>query len=538
MAKKEKQNLKSFTIHETDMKVVRHIKKAIISYKHLENMINILLKQELEKINQSEIKNYAIFNLLLDAVIMKAVLSNNLGSDKTKDRILLVNNYFKDNELFQSSKSMIKDLNDKNISMIIRRLSKDWKNFFKNRTEYFKNPSKFKGLPQFPKAKKLSKVYQYSVPIESDKFSLKRKNVLGITMFKKMIYTRFVANEYVNSKTIKSMTVSLSHGNIYYNFNYVVPKKVDTIVKKDKQTTLNIKKAGLDIGIKNTFSLFIDDKESQSLIFSGASFIKYNCYFNKQLSDLNNKIAINTIEFKTITKADSSITKVPIRYNSTGKSLIKKRSQLFECRNRYFDSEMNKISTKLLTYLHENKVTDLVISKNLSFTKQDGSIKQLKKDKQKFYQIPFGRFLNLIENKSNAFGVKVVDKDEAYTSKTSCLTRDVNVNQANKKLGIAVTLADLNGNRGVKGKALGRGMYKDLTLNKIINSDLNGAANHIKVGFPETDLSVYRNQLWKVCNPKKLKSSNDFDNYISNSKAKQQRLGLTNCTTFEQDDQI
>ena len=538
MAKKEKQNLKSFTIHETDMKIVRHIKKAIISYKHLENMINILLKQELEKINQSEEKNYTIFNLLLDAVIMKAVLSNNSGSDKTKDRILLVNNYFKDNELFQSSKSMIKDLNDKNISMIIRRLSKDWKNIFDSRTEFFKNLGKFKGLPQFPKAKKLSKVYQYSVPIENSKFSLKRKNVLGITMFKKMIYTRFVANEYVNSKTIKSMTVSLSHGNIYYNFNYVVPKKVVTLVKQNKQTNLNIKKAGLDIGVKNTFALFVDDKESQSLIFSGASFIKYNCYFNKRFADLNNKIDINAVEFKTITKADSSTIKVPIRYNSTGKSLVKKRSQLFECRNRYFDSEMNKISTKLLTYLKNNKVTDLVISKNLSFTKQDGSIKQLKKDKQKFYQIPFGRFLNLIENKSSGFGVKVVDKDEAYTSKTSCLTRNVNVNQANKKLGIAVTLADLNGNRGVKGKALGRGMYKDLTLNKIINSDLNGAANHIKVGFPETDLSVYRNLLWKVCNPKKLKSSNDFDSYLSNSKAKQQRRGLTNCTTFEQDDQI
>ena len=60
----------------------------------------------------------------------------------------------------------------------------------------------------------------------------------------------------------------------------------------------------------------------------------------------------------------------------------------------------------------------------------------------------------------------------------------------------------------------------DYPINKIINSDLNGAANHIKVGFPNTDLSIFRNHLWKVCNPKMIKSSNEFDLYIkSNSKA-------------------
>lgn len=535
----KKKSLKTFTVHETDMKVVRHLKKAILSYKHLENMLNILLKTELDKIYEIEIiedRDYSMFNFLLNPTIMKAVLSNTNGAEKTKDNIALVNDCFKDNQLFKSAKEMGHILNDKNISMIVRRLSKDWNNIFDKRKEFFANPSAFTGVPQFPSAKKIAKVHQYSIPMEQDKFSLKRKNVLGLTVFKRMIYTRFRTNDYVNSKTIKSMTVSLSNGNIYYNFNYEVAKqdKVKTSSKVQKVQ----KVAGGDVGVINTLSLFIHDNKSQSLIVSGSPFIKYNSYFNKQLAKLNIELSKNVIEYKTIVKKDKTTVEIPVAYNSIGRSLKKQRSQLHENRNRYFDSEMNKISKKVLTYLQVNKVSDLVISTNLSQAKEDGSIEMRKKTKQKFYQIPFGKMLNLLKTKGSEFGICVVDKDEAYTSKTSCLTRDVNDNQARKALKIAVTPNDLNGNRGAKGNKLGRGMYKDRELNKVFNSDLNGAANHIKVGFPETDLSVYKTNLWKVCNPIKIKSTNDFDLLINQIVKVNSRGDLTDCRTFKQDDQI
>lgn len=536
----KKKSLKTFTVHETDMKVVRHLKKAILSYKHLENMLNILLKTELDKvyeIEKIEDRDYSMFNLLLNPTIMKAVLSNTNGGEKTEISIALVNDYFKDNTLFKNVKEMGNILNDKNMSMIVRRLSKDWKNIFDRRNDFFANPSVFTGIPQFPSAKKIAKVHQYSIPMEQDKFSLKRKNVLGLTVFKRMIYTRFRTNDYVSSKTITSMTVSLSNGNIYYNFNYEVPKEAK--VKKSSKVKKVQKVAGGDVGVINILSLFIDDEKTQSLIVSGSPFIKYNTNFNKKLAKLNIELSKNVIEYKTIVKKDKTTVEIPVAYNPIGRSLKKQRNQLHENRNRFFDSEMNKISKKVLTYLQSHNVSDLVISTNLSQTKEDGSIEMRKKTKQKFYQIPFGKLLNLIKTKGSSFGITVIDKDEAYTSKTSCLTRDVNDNQARKALKIAVTPNDLNGNRGAKGKKLGRGMYKDRELNKIFNSDLNGSANHIKVGFPETNLSVYGTNLWKVCNPIKIKSTSDFDLLLkSNSKGKQQRRGLTDCRTFEQDDQI
>jgi len=159
-------------------------------------------------------------------------------------------------------------------------------------------------------------------------------------------------------------------------------------------------------------------------------------------------------------------------------------------------------------------VTHLMISKNLSFTKQTGEIQQRKKTKQNFYQIPFGKLLNLIEDKSITFNIDVKDIDEAYTSKTSCLSSNVVDIQALSKAQ-KVTPTDLNGNRGVKQK---RGLFRDSLLNKLLNSDLNGAANHIKLGFPDTDLSVYRNHLYKVCNPIKIKSTSEFDKLLNDLK--------------------
>lgn len=536
----DEEKLRTFTVHETDMKIVRHLKKAVKSYKHLENMLNITLKNEHNKIYDEEsscYNDYTIFNALLNPIIMKAVLSNTKGGENTKTKIALINDYFKDDKLFQNAKEMGLILNDKNISMIIRRLSKDWNNIIASRKDFFANPSAFTGEPKFPSTKKISKVSQYSIPLENSKFSFKRKNVLGITVFKKMIYTRFMNNEYVNSKKIKSMTVSMSNGNIYYNFNYVIPKEdyTNDCNRKDKPH----KAAGADVGVINTLSIFIDDEKTQSLIVSGSPFIKYNSYFNKKLSKLNIEISNNVIEYRKVIKNDKTTIEVPVAYNMIGKSLIKKRSQLFECRNRYFDSEMNKISTQVLTYLQQSHVSDLVVSSNLSFTKQDGSIEMRKKTKQKFYQIPFGKLLNLIKAKSYRFGIIVSDKDEAYTSKTSCLTKDVNNNQAKKAMDIAITPNDLNGSRGAKGKKIGRGMFRDRELKKVINSDLNGAANHVKIGFPETNINIYRKNLWKVCNPIKIKSTNEFDFIIkSNSKGEQQRRLLTDCRTFEQDEQI
>jgi len=544
---KEK-DFKTFFIHENNLSIVKSITKTLLSYKHLENIINILLQQQLSlsaqdnlTLQQKEL-NKDIFWLLLNPIVMKAVLSNNSGGISTKDSISKINTYFKDNDLFQQAKSLHNELNTHNSSMLIRRLNKDWKNYFSSLKEFYNgNPKGLTGKPCFPKPKKLSKVFNYSLTLEPSKFSLKKikQGLLGLNLGKKIFYTYIGKNiDYINSKKINNITISYSHGHIYYQFTYIHNDKL-TI---DNNNELNIskkkvvKEAGADVGINNLLSLFINDNTTQSLIISGKELISYNVHFNKRLAKTNELISNEVSFYKTIIGKNDKEYEVPESYTNLGKNLIHRREQLFERRKLYLDDYLNKMSKKVLTYLNLHKVNVLVLSKNLSFTKTTGEIKMIKKVKQKFYQIPFGKLLTLIENKSINYGIEVKWIDEAYTSKTSSISADVNNvkrkckelrDKENKNLPIndikKVTSNDLKGNRGVK-KGLGRGMYKDTVIDKIMNADLNGACNHIKVYLESKSkdminkLKQQNNYLWKWCNPVKIKSNHEFDKMIKNIK--------------------
>ena len=519
MAETEKKQLKTFSLHEKNMKYVAMMKKAVLRYKHVENMLNIILNRESDIIFAlpADKRDYTVFNLLTNSIIMKAVISGNNGGEKTQKGIAQCKAHLElhHKDLYQQLLSEGQQLNDKNISQVITRLAKDWKNSLKNLKAYYadKKGSKFTGKPSTPKAKKLSKVFNYSVPLEVSKFSLQKKNRLGINIWKKMEYVFFRDNDYLKDKTINNVTVALSHGHIYYQLSYQ-NKKNDKAEQKNN-AVLPVckpeKTAGLDIGVHHLFSLFVNDEKTESLVYRNAKMIHYNCAFNKQMARLNTLLTKHVAEYKTVSKKDGTVVTVPERYTSYGQHIKKTISNMFNSRNLFMEGEMNKLSSALLQYLKKHEVTQLVLSKNLSFAKTEGTVELRKKTKQNFYQIPFGKFLNLIEEKAFHYGISITNIDEAYTSKTSSLTADVNqVKQmaANKE---PITSNELNGVRGVKNKKLTRGLFKDNILNTIIHADINAAVNHIKVAFPDCisaeGLLKYRR---KLNNPVKLKSANEF----------------------------
>ena len=522
MAETEKKQLKTFSLHEKNMKYVAMMKKAVLRYKHVENMLNIILNRESDIIFAlpANKRNYTVFNLLTNSIIMKAVISGNNGGEKTQKGIAQCKAHLElhHKDLYQQLLSEGQQLNDKNISQVITRLAKDWKNSFKNLKAYYadKKGTKFTGKPDTPKAKKLSKVFNYSVPLEISKFSLKKKNKLGINIWKNMEYVFFRDNDYLKDKTINNVTVALSHGHIYYQLSYQNKKREDNTEKKEKDSNLlpvpkPEKAAGLDIGVHHLFSLFVNDEKTESLVYRNAKMIHYNCAFNKQMARLNTLLTKHVAEYKTVSKQDGTVIRVPERYTSYGQHIKKTISNMFNSRNLFMEGEMNKLSSALLQYLKKHEVTQLVLSKNLSFAKTEGSIELRKKTKQNFYQIPFGKFLNLIEEKAFHYGISITDIDEAYTSKTSSLTADVNLVKQMAASKEPITSNELNGVRGVKNKKLTRGLFKDKILNTIIHADINAAVNHIKVGFPgcistESLLKCRK----KLNNPVKIKSANEF----------------------------
>ena len=544
---KEKKYLKTFSIHEKDLSLVHKFTHIILQYKHLENILNILIAHEFNnkdnKVEVSKQKSKEMFSLLLNKIIMKAVLKSNPGGEKTSYNIAQVNNYFNSQhvnfELFNQAKLACFHLNDKNIGEIVGRLHKDWSNFFVTLKKFNSNKSNNNlQKPSYPKPKKLSKVYNYSVPLEVSKFSMAKadKGLLGINLGNKMVYVKFFnfnkdkfngnKPKYLNKK-INSVTVSLSHGHIYYNLQYIDEKQnlKDNIKNKDldnfSKKEENSKIAGLDIGINNIASIFVNDNTTKSIIISGKELISYNCNFNKRLSKINEEISNEVIQYKEIINKQGNKQLIPEKYSQKGKLLQNRKSQLFERRKLYMDDYMQKLSKKITNYLCVNKVDSLVISRNLSFTKTTGEIKMVKKTKQKFYQIPFGRLLNLIKSKLTEKEINIVEINEAYTSKTSSLTGDIVKVQAKSKGKKEILPNDLNGSRGSKIKGnlnnpLGRGLFKDMVINKIINADINAAVNHIKVGIDKLGYSNIKinKELSKYCNPIKIKSNHEFDKLL------------------------
>ncbi len=64
----------------------------------------------------------------------------------------------------------------------------------------------------------------------------------------------------------------------------------------------------------------------------------------------------------------------------------------------------------------------------------NGNCNLRKKTKQNFIQIPFIELLNYIEDKAIKNGIEVIFVDEAYSSKTSCISGDVLEVQTNLKM--------------------------------------------------------------------------------------------------------
>lgn len=253
-----------------------------------------------------------------------------------------------------------------------------------------------------------------------------------------------------------------------------------------------------------------------SIIFSGAELISYNCNYNKRLAKTAIELACEVTSYKTLQDDKGKEYKVPETYSNKGKVLQNRRSQIFERRRLFMEDYLHKLSKKITKYLVLNNVTKLVISRNLSFAKTEGSIEMRKASKQKFYQIPFGRLLTLLKSKLEEAEIEIVEINEAYTSKTSALTADVLKVQEKGLKKEEILPTDLNGSRGSKKKGklknpLGRGMFKDRVLNKVINADMNASANHIKVGIAGIRINE---DLRKYCNPKKLKSNNEFDCFL------------------------
>lgn len=479
-------NKRTFNIHIKNSLIKKILLNYIYKYRHFNNLYIIFVDENKED----------LFTLL-DYNVMRAVLRNTKGG-KNSDKVKYIQDKYKNNQKFNELKKLSNELKIHNISAHIKDLKTKYITFFRNIKKSIKTNK--------PRPKKLKNIVNYSILLDKISVSFKKKDKIGINLYDKMFYIKFndvYLKKIVDSKkNIKNLRIKYSNGEIYLSIIYEKTNK-EFINKNNKMSAI-------DIGIENIISLFIDDKKYNSLIFDGKIFKKYNSKFNRFMCKLNKSIEYNSTKYKT-----SKIgTKYSTEWNGRGNYLKKYKNYLYEKRNRFFYNEFHKLSKRIVEYLILNEVDVLILSKNLSKLKNTKNKKSNKISRQKFIQIPIIKLLNYIELKCNENGIKVEFIDEAYTSKTSCLTDDVN-NPLDNEL------------NAVRSK---RGLIKDKKLNKIWNCDVNGAVNHIKKYDENKNFDWLLNNLYKLCNPVKIKCDYDFIKFMNNRVDKvNQNIGLQRC---------
>lgn len=149
-------------------------------------------------------------------------------------------------------------------------------------------------------------------------------------------------------------------------------------------------------------------------------------------------------------------------------------AQITEKRNRQMRDAVNKAARLVINHCIEHQIGVVVFGWNQG-QRQEA---QLGKTTQSFVQIPTAKLKERIKQLCEYHGIKFVETEESYTSKASFLDGDFlptfgakPVREASpKEIGWKPS-----------GKRVKRGMYLTRT-GKLINADLNGAANILRKG--------------------------------------------------------
>lgn len=140
----------------------------------------------------------------------------------------------------------------------------------------------------------------------------------------------------------------------------------------------------------------------------------------------------------------------------------KRLARLTERRNRQMRDAINKAARKVINHCLENRIGTVVFGWNKG---QKDSANMGSKTNQKFVQIPTGRLKDRIAQLCEQYGIRFVETEESYSSKTSFVDNDSLPTFGEKPEGWQAS-----------GKRVKRGLYKT-AQGWLINADCNGAAN-------------------------------------------------------------
>ena len=325
-----------------------------------------------------------------------------------------------------------------NVSQQIMKLvNQNFKSFFNALKSYQKNPEKFNATPQIPK---------YLHKTKGRFVTVFTKYVIGKRILDKTGILCLTGIENVKIKTNlkynQIQQVRVVPRNNYYVIE-IVYKVNELESKKD-----NGRYCGVDLGVNNLAA--VSSNVTNPFIINGKPIKSINHYYNKQKAKYQSLLSKNQY------------------YSNRLYKLELKRKNLI-------DNYLHKASRLLVNHLVSNEINTLIIGHNKEW-KQD--INNRKVNNQNFVQIPFNRFIQMLQYKCKFEGINVIITEESYTSKSSFIDNDY----------LPVYKKNENKEYKFSGKRIKRGLYKT-KLNYVINADINGSLNIIKKVIPNVEIS-------------------------------------------------
>ena len=249
------------------------------------------------------------------------------------------------------------------------------------------------------------------------------------------------------------------------------------------------------------FATIASNSESiPSLVIKSAHLKSFNQWYNKLLANLKSELYLTKNELKK----KSNNTELKTKLNT----LTKRLGKLHLDRKRWMENLAHQISKAIAVYLHKTGHDKVFIGNNLLEAKNGANLGN--KNNQNFIQIPFRLFIDKLKYKLKWFGISLVEVDESWTSKSSCISDDIlkiqrkfkrilkieDDKEKSKQLGLL--------KNSMSGVRYTRSLFKDVKINKVLHSDVNGAFNILKVGLKKKKIFDNLNSniiMKKLCNP-------------------------------------
>lgn len=333
--------------------------------------------------------------------------------------------YYKIQKEFQEKNNFdYKQLPAKVSQQTMRLVDQNFFSFFAALKDWKVNPGKYKGKPKIPKY--LDSMDGRFEVVYTNQAISKKALKKGFIVLSGL--PNFKVRTKAADKKINQVRIVPRIGRYVVEVVYTVP---DVDPKPD-----NGKYAAIDLGVNNLATVTTNLEEDKPLVVDGRKVKSINHHYNKLKAKYQSQIPT----YKLV-KSTKRLRRIE----------TKRENKI----NDYF----HKSSRFIVNHLVSKGVNTLIIGKNNEW-KQDTMLGRV--GNQNFVQIPFNKFISMLEYKCWLVGIDVKLITEEYTSKCSFLDNE-----------------EIGKHDIYMGKRKHRGLFVSST-SKTINADVNGSYNILR----------------------------------------------------------